>query len=439
MLAVILQVVLRDAVGCLERGDDLFGAKRGVARVDDVGQQYQELVAPLTADRVGAANAGRQPLRDRPQQLIAHRVAERVVDVLESIQVDVQHGDGAAGAVRAHHRLIEPVAQQGPVRNVRETVVQREARELVGQFAGDRHVVRHHDGPDDAAEPVVDRRGAGLDGEFHAVAAHQHAVRAESHRPVLDDGARGGRGDGAAGRDVDQSEHIVHRASGSLCLGPAGHPFGDDVEVGDPAPEIRAHHGIADGIERDLCALLFLEQRVGVLGARFLARLQGALRRTPAADIAKHDHRACEHIAAVANRRRAAFDGNEDAAAVDQRDVVRIVGLLARSAHGIEHAVERRARVVVHDLEASREREADGVGRAPGGDQFGCRIEIGYAAGGVDGDHRVRNVGERSLQVNAPLPHLGGCNGLHGHGQLSACMTRRSVHRRRARYLCAGP
>ena len=334
MLAVILQVLLRDAVGRLEHGDDLFGAKGGVVGVDDVGEQYQEFVAPLTADRVGAANAAQQPLRDRPQELIAHGVAERVVDVLESVQVDVEHRDGAPGAMRSHHRLLEPVAQQSPVRDVSQTVVQREAGEFVGQFSGDRHVVRHHHGPDDAAEPVVDRRGAGLDGQFHAVAANQHAVGAESHRPVLDDGARRGRRDGVAGGDVDQSEHIVHRAPGSLCLGPAGHSFSNDVEIGDPAPEIRAHHGIADGIERDLSALLFLEQRVGVFGARFLAGLQRALGRTAAADIAKHDHRACECIAAVANRRRAAFDGDEDAAAVDERDVARVVRLLARFAHG---------------------------------------------------------------------------------------------------------
>ena len=78
-------------------------------------------------------------------------MAERIVDVLEAVEIDVQHRDGAAGAVRPHHRLIEPVAEQGPVGHVRQTVVQRQAGELVGQLARDRHVVRDHHRADDAA------------------------------------------------------------------------------------------------------------------------------------------------------------------------------------------------------------------------------------------------------------------------------------------------
>ena len=167
-----------------------------------------------------------------------------------------------------------------------------------------------------------------------------------------------------------RSEHIVDRAPGSLRLGPAGHSFSDDVEIGDSAPEIRAHHGIADGIERDLSALLFLEQRVGVFGARFLAGLQRALGRTAAADVAKHDHRACECIAAVANRRRAAFDGDADAARLTSSEVSRRGRSSRRFAARNRTRCRARARVVVDDLEASRERVPDGVGRIPGGDQF---------------------------------------------------------------------
>ena len=36
------------------------------------------------------------------------------------------------------------------------------------------------------------------------------------------------------------------------------------IEIGHVAPEVGAHDRVADGVERDLCALLFFEQRLGV-------------------------------------------------------------------------------------------------------------------------------------------------------------------------------
>ena len=248
--------------------------------------------------------------------------------------------------MRAHHGLIEPVAEQRSVRHVRQAVVQREPGELVGQLACGRDVVRDHHRADDAALPIVDGRRGGLDGELGAVAANEHAILGESHGAVLDDGARRGGRDRVAGRHVDETKHIVDGAPRGLRLRPPGHSLRDVVQVGDAAPEVRAHHGVADGVERDLRTLLLLEQGVGVLGARLLARLQCPLGGAAAGDVAKYDDRTRGLSVVVANRRCAAFDGDAHTARAEQRGIADEVDLVAALPHGLEQAVGSRALVL---------------------------------------------------------------------------------------------
>ena len=68
----------------------------------------RELVAAQPGRRVLGPYAAEQALRGRAQQLVARRVAERVVDVLEPVEVDQDHRDGRARGRRA----AEPVEQQ---------------------------------------------------------------------------------------------------------------------------------------------------------------------------------------------------------------------------------------------------------------------------------------------------------------------------------------
>ena len=84
--------------------------------------------SPLSrATRVVRAQRRFQPARDRLQQLVADRVAERVVDDLEAVEVEEQHRGAALGvmALRAADRLVEAVDEQHPVRQPGERVVQR--------------------------------------------------------------------------------------------------------------------------------------------------------------------------------------------------------------------------------------------------------------------------------------------------------------------------
>ena len=390
------QVVSGDAMRRVERDDDLLRAERRIVRVHDVGEQHEELVSALTAHRIGAAHAGLQSLRHRFKQLIADGVTQRIVDVLEAIEIDVQHRDRAAGAVRPHHRLIEPVAEQGAVRHVRQAVMKRQPRKLVGQLARDRDVVRDHHGADHPALPVVNGRRRGLDGELGAVAAYEHAILGEAHGAVLDDGPRRGRRDRIAGHDVDEPKHVVDGAPRGLRLRPAGHSLRDDVQVRDAAPEVRANHGVADRVERDLRAFLLLEEGIGVLGARLLARLQCTFHGAAIGDVAKYDHRSCELSVGVANRRCAPLDGNSHTARAEKRGIADEIDLFTALPQRLEQAFGPRA-LVASDAQHTGKRLCEDVGARAADDLGRCRIQIANLARGIDDDDGVGDACEGYL------------------------------------------
>jgi hypothetical protein len=62
---------------------------------------WAEFIAAEARHHVSVAHAVFQPLAHRAQQLVARRVAERVVDVLEMIEVQVEDREAGAAAPRA--------------------------------------------------------------------------------------------------------------------------------------------------------------------------------------------------------------------------------------------------------------------------------------------------------------------------------------------------
>ena len=59
----------------------------------DAGQQHRELVAAEAGHRVTGAQHPAQPDRDLHQHRVAGGVPERVVHLLEAVEVDQQHAD----------------------------------------------------------------------------------------------------------------------------------------------------------------------------------------------------------------------------------------------------------------------------------------------------------------------------------------------------------
>jgi hypothetical protein len=86
----------------------------------------RELVAPEPGDRVHLAHARLEPPGTQLDQPVAGGVAEGVVDALETVEVDDEDSGHAVAAAQAGQRLLEALAQQLAVRQLRHRVMQGE-------------------------------------------------------------------------------------------------------------------------------------------------------------------------------------------------------------------------------------------------------------------------------------------------------------------------
>ena len=124
--------------GIAQRVLDALGDRGGLVHVGDAVEQHRELVAAEAGDGVRRADGRLEPARDRDQQPVSHVVAERVVDELEAVEVEEQHGGrgGRLGALGAADRLVEAVEEQHAVGQPGQGVVHRVVLEaLLGLLA----------------------------------------------------------------------------------------------------------------------------------------------------------------------------------------------------------------------------------------------------------------------------------------------------------------
>ena len=116
----------------LERLLDLPDDGRGAGEVGALARQDAELVPAESRHRVADAQAADEPLGDELQELVAVVVAERVVDLLELVQVHDQQRQRLARPERRPDRLGDAVAEQHAVGQAGEVVVQRLVLERLG-------------------------------------------------------------------------------------------------------------------------------------------------------------------------------------------------------------------------------------------------------------------------------------------------------------------
>nr|WP_228430773.1 hypothetical protein [Baekduia soli] len=178
----------------------LHGMVGGVGAPEDDG----ELVTAQPRDEVLGPDAAAQALGDLAEQQVAVHVPERVVDLLEVVEVEQHHG--RAGVVLADggaQRVLQPRAQHAAVRQPGERVVQRVVLELqrLARAAVDAQQGQRERGDEQEAE-LGGQDGQRRQGERHArrgadedeVLAQIGADR-EALRERDDDGDQQGVGD----------------------------------------------------------------------------------------------------------------------------------------------------------------------------------------------------------------------------------------------------
>ena len=116
----------------------------------DVGRQHHELVATHARHGIGFAQRALHARGHRLEHLVAHGVAEGVVDDLEAVEVDEVHREPAPVATRLIDGERQVIQEQLAIRQTRERIVEGELRDLLRR--GLRLGVLLLEQPDDDAE-----------------------------------------------------------------------------------------------------------------------------------------------------------------------------------------------------------------------------------------------------------------------------------------------
>mmetsp|Transcript_6670 Transcript_6670/g.27828 ORF Transcript_6670/g.27828 Transcript_6670/m.27828 type:complete len:521 (-) Transcript_6670:2987-4549(-) len=132
------QLMLLDLIGRTGQGHQL-GREMGGAGDVGLRQHQHELVAAHAGDRVLLAHGAAQPCRELHEQRVTDAVTQRVVDVLEMVQVQEQHRQRLGAAVCDVDGLGCTVGQQMAVGQAGQAVEHRQALDvgLGGLLLGD--------------------------------------------------------------------------------------------------------------------------------------------------------------------------------------------------------------------------------------------------------------------------------------------------------------
>ena len=126
-----IQMIAVEIVGRRDGAEQpVGGADRGFALIALDRRDNRELVAAEPRDRVGVANAGREPLSHHLQQFVADRMAERVVDGLEQIEIEHEKREPAAVTALPRQRLVHFFQQHRAVGDPGQAVMARHEGDL---------------------------------------------------------------------------------------------------------------------------------------------------------------------------------------------------------------------------------------------------------------------------------------------------------------------
>ena len=201
-----------DVVLQLESAQNPSGDVGGLRRVRNPVEQDGELVAAEAGNRVRRAHGALEALRHLPQDRVAGRVAEAVVDGLEIVQIDEHDADRPAAADRAHDGLLDAVCEQRSVGEACDGVVEGLVRELILErlALADVSTVQH-----DAADVLVLQQVCVLHLELEpgAVSMPERALDHVCLRAAADVGLADARQDLRQPRPVGHADQLGEVAS----------------------------------------------------------------------------------------------------------------------------------------------------------------------------------------------------------------------------------
>ena len=142
--------LIGDGVGRADGGDHARGDRLQGRVIEAAGGDDGELVAAEPGDHVVATQGAGEPLGDAADELVADRVAERVVDILEVVEIDVEHGRGRTALAHLLDHGLEPLAEEDAIGQPAKGIVQGEMPQP--RFAGG-------DGRGRAPHMAEDQRG----------------------------------------------------------------------------------------------------------------------------------------------------------------------------------------------------------------------------------------------------------------------------------------
>ena len=143
--------------------------------IGQLTQHGDELVAAQTGERVALAHRLAHAPRQRHQQLVTGVVPLRVIDGLEAVEVDIDHGQALATALSAGHGLVQAIGKQDSVGQRGQRVVMRDALELALMLLLRRDVGEKPDEVPDLAARIAHRADGEQFGEqFAALAPVPH-------------------------------------------------------------------------------------------------------------------------------------------------------------------------------------------------------------------------------------------------------------------------
>ena len=126
-----------DRIGRAQRRDHPRSHRLQRRLVGRGGGDHRELVAAEARDEVVAAQGPGEPIGHAADQVVADVMPERIVDVLEMVEVDVEHRGGRSAMAHLIDHRLQALAEVAAVRQAAQRIVQRQMPQPVFAF-GDR-------------------------------------------------------------------------------------------------------------------------------------------------------------------------------------------------------------------------------------------------------------------------------------------------------------